>query len=177
MAESHASLQEREATAPKPDGADKATIVLFSGDLDRALAAFNIATAAASFGAEVSIFFTFWGLNVIRRKKPRSRAKGLMRKLLRRMNPGGADRLNLSRLNMWSIGAWMMKLLMKSSGMAGVDELVGTMKGLGVKFIACTTTMGVMGIAREDLVDEVDELAGAAAYVDKALDSKLNLFI
>lgn len=160
-----------------PDRADRATIVLFSGDLDRALAAFNIATAAASMGTKVAIFFTFWGLNVIRRKKPRSMAKGLVRKLLRRMNKGGAGRLKLSRFNMWGIGTWMMKLLMKSSRMAGVDELIRVVKGLGVKFIACTTTMAVMGIAREDLIDEVDDLAGATAYVDEAMDSKLNLFI
>ncbi|MHC4860996.1 MAG: DsrE/DsrF/DrsH-like family protein [Planctomycetota bacterium] len=160
-----------------PGNADRATIVLFSGDLDRALAAFNIATAAASMGVKVTIFFTFWGLNVIRGKKPRSRAKGLMRKLLRRMNKGGAGRLRLSHLDMWGVGTWMMKLLMRSVNMPGIEELVRMAKGLGVKFIACTTTMAVMGIAREDLIDEVDELAGATAYTDEALDSKLNLFI
>ena len=161
----------------EPDRADRATIVLFSGDLDRALAAFNIATAAASMGTKVTIFFTFWGLNVIRRKKPRSRAKGLMRKLLRRTNKGGAGRLKLSRSNMWGMGTWMMKLLMRASNMPGIEELVRMAKDLGVKFIACTTTMAVMGIAREDLIDEVGDLAGAAAYVDEAVDSRVNLFI
>ncbi|MHC4201192.1 MAG: DsrE/DsrF/DrsH-like family protein [Planctomycetota bacterium] len=156
---------------------DKATIVLFSGELDRALAAFNIATAAALMGSQVTIFFTFWGLNVIRKRRPRSRAKGLLRKLMRRMNKGGMKKLRLSRFNMWGIGTWMMKLLMKWSNMPGIEEMVTSAKGLGVRFVACTTTMAMMGVSREDLIDEVDDLAGAASYVDKAMDSRLNLFI
>lgn len=158
-------------------GPEKATIVLFSGELDRALAAFNIATAAALMGSQVTIFFTFWGLNVIRKRRPQSRAKGLLRKLMRRMNKGGMKKLKLSRFHMRGIGTWMMKLLMKWSNMPGIEEMVSRAKGLGVRFVACTTTMAMMGVSREDLVDEVDDLAGAASYVDKAMDSRLNLFI
>ena len=156
---------------------DKATIVLFSGELDRALAAFNIAIAAALMGSQVTIFFTFWGLNVIRKRRPRSRAKGLLRKLMRRMNKGGMKKLKLSRFHMWGLGTWMMKLLMKWSNMPGIEEMVTSAKGLGVRFVACTTTMALMGVSREDLVDEVDDLAGAASYVDNAMDSRLNLFV
>lgn len=156
---------------------EKTTIALLSGDFDKALAAFNIATAAASMGGEVTIFFTFWGLNVIRKKRLRSRAKGLIRKLMRRMNKGGAERLKLSRFNMWGIGTWMMKLLMKGSNMPDVAQMIRMAKDLGVKFVGCTTTMALMGISREDLIDEVDVLAGATAYVDEAMDSRVNLFI
>ncbi len=156
---------------------EKTTIALLSGDLDKALAAFNIATAAATMGGGVTIFCTVWGLNVIRKKRPRSRAKGLMRKLLRRMNKGGAERLKLSRFNMWGLGTWMMKRLMKSTNMPGLEEMIPMAKDLGVRFVACTTTMALMGISREDLIDEVDDLAGAAAYVDEAMDSRVNLFI
>jgi peroxiredoxin family protein len=85
--------------------------------------------------------------------------------------------LKLSRFNMWGMGTWVMKLLMRSVNMPGIEELVRMAKGLGVRFLACTTTMAVMGISREDLIDEVDDLAGATAYVDEALNSKLNLFI
>jgi len=159
------------------DKPEKATIVLFSGELDRALAAFNIAVAAALMGSQVTIFFTFWGLNVIRKRRSRSRAKGLLRKLMRRKNKGGASRLKLSRFHMWGIGTWMMKLLMKWSNMPGIEEMVTSAKGLGVRFVACTTTMAMMGVSREDLVDGVDDLAGAASYVDGAMDSRLNLFI
>jgi len=159
------------------DKPEKATIVLFSGELDRALAAFNIAIAAALMGSQVTIFFTFWGLNVIRKRRPRSRAKGLLRKLMRRMNKGGMKKLKLSRFHMWGLGTWMMKLLMKWSNMPGIGEMVTSAKGLGVRFVACTTTMAMMGVSREDLVDGVDDLAGAASYVDNAMDSRLNLFV
>ena len=162
------------AESGKPE---KTTIALLSGDFDKALAAFNIATAAATMGGGVTIFFTFWGLNVIRKKRPSSRAKGLMRKLLRRMNKGGAERLKLSRFNMWGIGTWMMKLLMKAGNMPDVVQMIRMAKDLGVRFVACTTTMALMGISREDLIDEVDDLAGATAYVDEAMDSRVNLFI
>jgi peroxiredoxin family protein len=158
-------------------GQEKTTLVLMSGDLDRALAAFNIATAAAAMGSGVTIFFTFWGLNAVRRRRPRSRARGLLRKLLRRMNKGGARSLKLSRFNMWGLGTWMMRLLMKSSGMPGIEELIRMAKDLGVRFIACTTSMAAMGLAREDLVDEVDDLGGAATYLDEAMGSGVNLFI
>lgn len=161
----------------EPSKPEKTTIALLSGELDKALAAFNIATAAATMGGGVTIFFTFWGLNVIRKRRPRSRAKGLMRKLLRRMNKGGAERLKLSRFNMWGIGTWMMKLLMKASNMPDVVQMIRMAKDLGVRFVACTTTMALMGISREDLIDEVDDLAGATAYVDEAMDSRVNLFI
>ncbi len=128
------------------DRPEKTTIALLSGDLDRALAAFNIATAAAAMGGEVTIFFTFWGLNVIRKRRPRSRAKGLMRRLLRRMNKGGAEGLKLSRFNMWWHGTWKMKRIMKSTNMPDLEEMMRMAKELGVRFVACTTTMAMMGV-------------------------------
>jgi peroxiredoxin family protein len=156
---------------------DRATIVLFSGDLDRVLAAFNIAVAAASMGMETEIFFTFWGLNVIssgRRVHPPSRP---LQRMMQLVNRGGVKRLRLSRLHMMGAGTEAMKRLMKEMRLPSMEEMISLSKDLGVRFIACTTTMGLMGMKREDLLPEVDELAGAATYVEKASRSKVNLFI
>ena len=153
---------------------EKMTIILFSGELDKALAAFTLATAAAASGMEVNIFFTFWGLNLL--KKPRSTvSKGQLffQKMLNLVNRG----LPLSRLNLFGLGPWMMRKLMKKTKMASLEDLMKTARALKVKYIACTTSCGVMGLSREQLVDTVDDFTGAAAYLAIARDSKINLFI
>lgn len=156
---------------------EKATIIVFSGDLDKVLAAFNIATTAASMGMEVTMFFTFWGLNVIKKQEGPTQSKGIMRKMLNLLNRGGAGRLKLSKFNMLGAGTSMMKKLMKEVRMPQVDELIPLAKELGVKLIACTTTMAVMGIGKDAFIPEVDTFAGAATFVGEAKDSKINLFI
>lgn len=138
---------------------DKATIIVFSGDFDKVLAAFNIATGAASMGMEVVMFFTFWGLNVIKKDRPVSRAKGLMRGMLRLFNRGGVKSLPMPRLNLLGMGPWMMRKLMAEFDMPSLEEMIKLAKELGVRFIACTTTMGIMGVAKEDLIPEVDDYA------------------
>jgi len=157
--------------------AEKMTIIVFSGDLDKALAAFNLAMGAAAMEMKVTMFFTFWGLNVIRKDKKVSRARGMIRKMLNLVNRGGAKRLPLSRLNMGGLGGSMMKKLMKDSKTPPLEEMIRMAHEMGVEFIACTTSMAMMGILREDLITEVGRLAGVATYLGEARKGKINLFI
>ncbi len=158
---------------------NKMTLILFSGELDKALAGFNLATAAASMGMEVVIFFTFWGLNILRKEKSltRSASGGLKRKLFGIFNKGGADNLPLSRFHFAGIGTKMMKQLMKEMKFPSLYELMKLAKSLGVRFVACTTTMGMMGLTKDDLIPEVDEYVGAATYLINAQESRINLFL
>ncbi|MFC2011218.1 DsrE/DsrF/DrsH-like family protein [Chloroflexota bacterium] len=158
---------------------EKLTIAVLSGDLEKALAAFMLAVTGASMGMEVSIFFTFWGLNIIKKNEGGIKSKGLMRKMLNFMNRGGAKRLKLSRFNMLGLGTWMMKRLMKSTNMPSIDEYITMAKDMGVKLIACTTTCGVMGIPpeKDTFRSEVESMAGAAYFLGEARESKVTLFI
>lgn len=156
---------------------EKVTLIVFSGELDKALAAFNIAIGAASSGMEVSMFFTFWGLNVIKKNHGLIKSNGIMRKLLNRMNRGGSRRLPLSKFHMMGLGTWMMKRLMKDINFPQLEELITMAKEMNVKFIACTTSMGMMGIGKESFIPEVDRFAGVATYLADAHESKINLFI
>jgi len=156
---------------------EKLTLIVFSGDLDKALAAFNIAIGAASAGMEVSMFFTFWGLNIIKRNEGSIRSKGIMRRMLNLMNRGGSKRAHLSKFHMMGLGTWMMKRLMKDVNFPQLEELMAMAKEMGVKFIACTTSMGIMGIGKEAFIPEVDSFAGVATYLAEAREGKVNLFI
>jgi len=156
---------------------EKMTLILFSGEMDKALAAFNIAIGGASSGMDVTIFFTFWGLNVIKKSEGSIKSKGVMRNMLNFMNRGGAKRLPLSKFHMGGAGKAMMQKLMKDINFPQVDELMRMAKELGVKFIACTTTMGMMGITKDAFITEVDSFAGVATYIAEASESKINLFI
>jgi len=156
---------------------ESVTLVVFSGELDKALAAFNIAIGAASMGMEVSMFFTFWGLNIIKRNEGSIESKGVMRRMLNFMNRGGSKRLRLSRFHMLGMGKWMMKRLMKDVKFPQLEELMATAKNMGVKFIACTTSMGIMGISKEAFIPEVDSFAGVATYLAQAREGRVNLFI
>ncbi|TET37581.1 MAG: hypothetical protein E3J65_06335, partial [Dehalococcoidia bacterium] len=127
---------------------EKITLVVFSGEMDKALAAFNIAIGAASMGMEVSMFFTFWGLNIIKRNEGSIKSRGIMRKMLNFMNRGGSERLPLSKFHMLGLGKWMMGKLMRDAKFLSLDELIATAREAGVKFIACTTSMGIMGISK-----------------------------
>lgn len=156
---------------------EKLTIVVFSGELDKALAAFIIATTGASMGMEVSMFFTFWGLNIIKKNKGSIKSQGLMRKMLNIMNRGGSSRLKLSRFNMLGLGTWMMKRLMKESNYPTIDEFITMAHQMGVKMIPCSTTCGVMGLTEDAFRSEVGSLAGAAYFLNEARQSKVTLFI
>jgi len=156
---------------------EKLTIVVFSGDLDRALAAFILATTGASMGMEVSMFFTFWGLNIIKKNRGGIKSKGLMRKMLNFMNRGGSQRLKLSKFNMFGLGTWMMKRLMKEMNYPSIDDFITMAHQMGVKLVACTTTCGIMGIPEDAFRSEVESLAGAAYFLGEARDARVALFI
>jgi len=156
---------------------EKVTLAVFSGELDKALAAFNIAIGAASSGMEVSMFFTFWGLNIIKKNQGSIKSRGIMRKMLNFMNRGGPKRLPLSRFHMVGLGKWMMVRLMRDSKFPSLDEMIGLAREMGVKFMACTTSMGMMGITREAFIPEVDSYCGVATYLSEAREAKVNLFI
>jgi len=156
---------------------ERVTLVVFSGELDKALAAFNIAIGAASMGMEVSMFFTFWGLNIIKRNEGSIKSRGIMRKMLNRMNRGGAKRLPLSKFQMLGLGKWMIGRLMRDIKSPPLEEMMAMAKGMGVKFIACTTSMGMMGIGKETFIPEVESFAGVATYLAEAKEGKVNLFI
>lgn len=155
---------------------EKFNIIVFSGDMDKVLAAFILATTSASMGMDVNMFFTFWGLNVIRKKKLTS-GKSLLQKLMNFMNRGGADRLTLSKFNMMGMGPAMMKKLMKRSKVPSISEMIKTAKDLGVKFTACTTTFAFMGFSKDDFIDGIDSFAGAATYLQLAREGKISYFI
>lgn len=156
---------------------NKMSIVMFSGDLDRALAGFMLATTAASMGMEVSMYFTFWGLNIIKKNEGRIKSKGLARKLLNFINRGGSKRLTLSKFHMLGLGTWMMKGLMKDVNMPSIDEFIIMSKEMGIKLIPCSASCGVMGLPEDAFRSEVDSLAGAAYYLKEAIESKVAIFI
>lgn len=166
------ALAELQETKPA-----KVTIVVLSGDMDRVMAAFIIATGAAAMGMPVTMFFTFWGLNVIRKKGTTSSAKDWLRKMFGFLNKGGADNLPLSRFHFGGLGTTMMKKVMRDNRMPSIPELLETAQDLGVNMIACTTTLGLMGISKDTLLDGIDQLAGVSTYLAEAKDGAVNLFI
>ncbi|MFC1993749.1 DsrE/DsrF/DrsH-like family protein [Chloroflexota bacterium] len=156
---------------------EKMTLILFSGEMDKALACFILAVGAASMGMDVTIFFTFWGLNVIKRNDGSIESTGIMKKMLNFMNRGGSKRLPLSKFHMYGMGKLMMKKLMKNSNLPSVDEMITMAKSMEVKFVACTTTMGMMGISEKSFIPEVDSYAGVASYLAESKEGRVNLFI
>lgn len=154
---------------------NKMTIILFSGEMDKAIAAFTLATTAAASGMDVTIFFTFWGLNLLKKSKfAITKSQNFLQKMFNIFSP---STLPTSKLNMLGLGPWMMKRLMKKTKMATLEELMKLARQLNVKYIACTTSCGILGLSKDNLVEDVDEFAGAATYLASARDSKINLFI
>ncbi len=165
------------ASAPLSAGdAKKKTIVVFSSDYDRVMAAFIIANGAASMGSEVTLFFTFWGLNVLRRPEPVAVRKNLMESMFGWMMPRGAGKLVLSRMNMGGMGTGMMKGVMRKKNVPTLESLIGSARLAGVRLVACSMTMDIMGIKREELIEGVEE-GGVAMYLDRAEAGNVNLFI
>ena len=153
------------------------TIVLFSGDLDKAIAAFVISTAAASMGMAVNIFFTFWGLNVIKKKGGLIKGQNWMQKMLNIMNYGHAKKLALSKMNMFGMGPAMLKVMMSKKRVPSLQEFIQTAHAMGVKFYPCEMSMTVMGLKKEDFIDECQDVIGAVSYLSIAKESHINLFI
>ncbi len=156
---------------------EKLTMVVFNGGLDHALAAFIIATTAASMGMDVSMYFTFWGLNIIKKNEGSIKSKGLKRKMFSLMNRGGSKRLKLSKFHMLGLGTWMMKKVMKESNYPSIDEFITMAKKMGVRMIPCSITCGMFGLPEDSFRSEVESLAGAAYFLGEARQSKVTLFI
>ncbi len=152
------------------------TLVVFSGDLDKALAAFIIANGAAAMGSRVTMFFTFWGLNILRRPEKIGVAKGLVERMFGWMMPRGAGRLSLSRMNMAGLGAAMIKGIMRKKNVQSLPELIASAQAAGVRLVVCSMSMDLMGIQREELIDGIEE-GGVAMYLDNAEAGTVNLFI
>jgi NADPH-dependent 2,4-dienoyl-CoA reductase/sulfur reductase-like enzyme/peroxiredoxin family protein/rhodanese-related sulfurtransferase/TusA-related sulfurtransferase len=152
------------------------TIVVFSGDLDRVMAAFVIANGAAAMGHKVTLFFTFWGLNALRKAKPPAVRKSFLDRMFGWMMPRGADKLALSKMNMGGLGTRMMKYVMKSKHVSSLPELMAAAREAGVTIVACTMSMDVMGITKEELIDGI-EYGGVGMYLGAANESNVNLFV
>lgn len=152
------------------------TIVLFSGDLDKAMAAFIIANGAAAYGHKVTIFFTFWGLNTLKKEQAMPTKKGLLEKAFGWMMPRGADKLGLSKMNFAGMGPKMIKHVIKKHNALPLPQLIEMAKEQDVKFVACTMTMDLLGIQEEELMDDL-EYGGVAAYIGDAEVANTNLFI
>lgn len=155
---------------------DNKTLIVFSDDLDRALASFVIANGAAATGKKVSIFFTFWGLNVIKKEKKPAVRKDFMGKMFGMMLPSSSKKLGLSQMNMGGIGSKMMRSIMKNKNVDSLESLMQQALDNGVEFIACSMSMDVMGIKKEELIDNIT-IGGVAAYLDRAENANVNLFI
>lgn len=155
---------------------DGQTIVVFSNDFDKVMASFIIANGAAASGKPVTMFFTFWGLNVLRKSQFVNVKKNLIEKMFGWMMPKGAEELSLSKMNMGGLGSIMMKTIMKNKNILSLKELIQTAQKSGVKFIACSMSMDVMGIKAEELIEGV-EIGGVAKYIAEANQANSNLFI
>ena len=162
-------------SSPAKNGA---TLVVFSGDLDKTIASFIIATGAAAMGKPVTMFFTFWGLNVLRKSGPSDTSldKDLMEKMFGMMMPKGPKALPLSKMNMGGMGAKMIQYAMERKNVDSLETLMKNALDVGVKLVACTMSMDIMGIKAEELIDGV-EYGGVATYLGDAEDAGLNLFI
>ncbi|SHI22015.1 DsrE/DsrF/DrsH-like family protein [Desulfosporosinus lacus] len=164
--------QESGATSLK----DNKTMVVFSGDLDKAIASFIIANGAASMGKKVTMFFTFWGLNILRKHEKVNTEKGFMDKMFSMMMPRGSKRLKLSNMNMLGMGGKMIRKIMKDKNVSSLEELIQAAMSNGVEVVACQMSMDVMGLKQEELLDGV-KIGGVGYYLGEAEDSNVNLFI
>lgn len=159
-----------------PSSSEGTTMVVFSGDLDKAIASFIIANGAAASGKKVTMFFTFWGLNIIRKPEKIQVPKNLIGKMFGKMMPRGSHKLSLSKMNMMGLGTKMIRGVMKSNNVASLEELMQSALDQGVELVACQMSMDVMSIHQEELIDGI-KIGGVGYYLGKADQSGINLFI
>jgi len=159
----------------KSSGNDK-TLVVFSGNLDKAIASFIIANGAAAMGRKVTMFFTFWGLNILRKPTGGKAKKDLLGRMFGMMMPKGSPKLKLSQMNMGGLGGKMIRYIMKKNNITSLEELIEQGKNQGIKIIACSMSMDLMGIKKEELTDGI-EIGGVATYLAAAETADTNLFI
>jgi peroxiredoxin family protein len=162
--------------ARRPEGpSNKATIVVLSGDLEKVMSAYIIATGAASMGMDVTLFFTFWGLGALKKKRS-LKGKGLLQSMMTLMTPSGMRSLGTSKFNFGGLGPKMFGAMMRHSNVASLEEIAGIARELGVREVACTMTMDVMGVSKDELLPFV-EFGGVGMFVGEAADSKIQLYI
>ena len=154
----------------------KLSIIGFSGDFDKLVAVFTLATGAAAVGYEVNLFFTFWGLNILKSKNKPSVPKDTMAKMFDVMLPSHPGKLPLSQMNMMGMGPAMIKQIMKKHNVDDLETLIKNAIGMGVHVVACAMSMDLMGIKKEEFIEGV-EIGGVASYLGATEDSGLNLFI
>ncbi|WP_342599911.1 DsrE/DsrF/DrsH-like family protein [Psychrobacillus sp. FSL H8-0483] len=154
----------------------RTTIVLFSGDYDKAMAAYIIANGAAAYDHEVTIFHTFWGINALRKQQLIEVKKGFLEKMFGKMMPRGAEQLGLSKMQMAGVGPKMIKHVMQKHNALTLTQLIEMAQEQDIKLVSCTMTMDLLGLQQEELLDGV-HYAGVAAYLADAEDGHVNLFI
>lgn len=155
---------------------DNKTMVVFSGDLDKAIASFIIANGAASMGKKVTMFFTFWGINILRKSEKTKVSKTFMETMFGKMMPKGTEKLKLSQMNMGGIGPKLIRKIMKDKNVSSLEELVEAAIANGVEIVACQMSMDLLGFKNEELIDGV-KIGGVGYYLGEAEDSNVNLFI
>ena len=175
LAERLAELEKRVSTLEQQAPEDRVTIIVFSGYLDRVLAAFIIATGAAAMGQQVSMFFTFWGLSVLK-KGTEFDGKSLFQKMMAMMSPGSSQGLPVSKMNYFGVGAKMLRSMMKDKNVSSLEDLISLAREMGVRMIACEMSRDVMGIKESELVGGL-ECGGVATFLGDALKSRASLFI
>ena len=169
-------LASQASVALDASGPQKVSFVVFSGDLDKLIAAFIIANGALAMGKQVSMFFTFWGLNALRKNNPPARKKSLLHKAFAFMMPKDANHTTLSQMNMAGMGTAMIKGVMKKNGVASLPELMTSAIEGGANIVGCTMTMDLLGIAESDLLEGI-KFGGVATFLGEAAESKTTLFI
>ena len=167
-------LQDRIAALESKE--DHLTMVLFSGDFDKAMAAFIIANGAIAMGREVTIFVTFWGLDVIKKSSFSTAGRGFLEKMVLMMRPKGAGKLGTSQMNFGGIGPKLFKFMMKQHNVEQLESLIQMATEYGVKIVACKMSVDLMGIKESDLIDGV-EYGGVAAFLGEAYNGQVTMFI
>ena len=157
--------------------ARKASIVVFSDQLDRACSAFTIANGAAASGMDVMLFFSCWGVNLVRKDGRSFRGDTAMNRLMNFLTVGGASSLGLSKFNFLGIGSWMMRRLMKAKNIQSIPEMIADARDLGVRLLVCDNPTVIMGLKKEDLIDDVEDIIGVATYIKESAGADLTLFI
>ncbi len=157
---------------------NKIAMIVFSGDLDKALASFIIATGSVAMGMDAVMFFTFWGTPLLRDKNKSVGGKDLMSTMFGTMLPKGVDQVKLSKMNMAGMGTAMMKSLMKKKNVASLEQMIEMAGELGVKIYVCEMSMDLMGFKREEMITYPDlTYCGVAKFLEEAMDSRIQLFL
>lgn len=173
-----AELRTKIEAVDKKTASNKLSMVVFSGDMDKVLAAFVIATGAVAMGMDVVMFFTFWGTPVLRDKGKNVGGKDTMGKMFGTMLPKGTSEVKLSKMNMGGMGTMMMKSLMKKKNVASLEQMLEMAEELGVQIFVCEMSMDLMGFKREEMITYNDlSFCGVAKFLEEAMDSRVQLFI